>query len=122
MSASARSMGRARKNKAFWRALAFLAPALVLLGALVVAPIFATIDRSFFDRAGDQFVGLDNYAAVFQDDNTRKALTNNLIWVVFAPTIATALGLIFAVLSERVRWQTAFKLCVFMPMAISFLA
>ena len=38
------------------------------------------------------------------------------------PTVATALGLIFAVLTERVRWGTAFKLVVFMPMAISMLA
>jgi alpha-glucoside transport system permease protein len=36
--------------------------------------------------------------------------------------VATALGLIFAVLTERVRWGTAFKLVVFMPMAISMLA
>ncbi|CAM5427364.1 ABC transporter permease OS=Streptomyces fumanus OX=67302 GN=GCM10018772_08240 PE=3 SV=1 [Streptomyces fumanus] len=37
-------------------------------------------------------------------------------------TVATALGLVFAVLTERVRWGTAFKLVVFMPMAISMLA
>ena len=34
----------------------------------------------------------------------------------------TALGLIFAVLTERVRWSVAFKTVVFMPMAISLLA
>ena len=39
-----------------------------------------------------------------------------------APTLATAIGLIFAVLAERVRWETAFKVAVFMPMAISGLA
>lgn len=49
-------------------------------------------------------------------------MKNNAIWVVFAPTVATALGLIFAVLTERIRWGTAFKLIVFMPMAISMLA
>jgi alpha-glucoside transport system permease protein len=42
--------------------------------------------------------------------------------VVVAPTVATALGLVFAVLTERIRWGTAFKLLVFMPMAISMLA
>jgi ABC-type sugar transport system permease subunit len=36
--------------------------------------------------------------------------------------VATALGLVFAVLTERVSWGTAFKLVVFMPMAISMLA
>ncbi|WP_307050116.1 carbohydrate ABC transporter permease [Streptomyces achromogenes] len=100
----------------------FLLPALVLLGALVVYPIGYSVVRSFYDQSGDGFAGVDNYKALFTDDGIRTALKNNVIWVVFAPTIATALGLIFAVLTERVRWGTAFKLVVFMPMAISMLA
>ncbi|KOV54142.1 ABC transporter permease [Streptomyces sp. AS58] len=100
----------------------FLLPALVLLGALVVYPIGYSVIRSFYDQSGDGFAGFDNYQALFTDDGIRAALKNNIIWVVFAPTVATALGLIFAVLTERVRWGTAFKLVVFMPMAISMLA
>ncbi|WP_425246684.1 carbohydrate ABC transporter permease [Streptomyces sp. NEAU-NA10] len=100
----------------------FLLPALVLLGALVVYPIGYSVVRSFYDQSGDGFAGVDNYKALFTDDGIRTALKNNVIWVVFAPTVATALGLIFAVLTERVRWGTAFKLVVFMPMAISMLA
>ncbi|WP_229911448.1 carbohydrate ABC transporter permease [Streptomyces aurantiogriseus] len=100
----------------------FLLPALVLLGALVVYPIGYSVVRSFYDQSGDGFAGVDNYKALFTDDGIRTALKNNVIWVVFAPTVATALGLIFAVLTERIRWGTAFKLVVFMPMAISMLA
>ncbi|WP_254405801.1 carbohydrate ABC transporter permease [Streptomyces sp. AC627_RSS907] len=100
----------------------FLLPALVLLGALVVYPIGYSLIRSFYDQSGDSFAGFDNYEALFTDDGIRTALKNNVLWVVFAPTVATALGLIFAVLTERVRWGTAFKLVVFMPMAISMLA
>ncbi|MFI5572315.1 carbohydrate ABC transporter permease [Streptomyces sp. NPDC051740] len=100
----------------------FLLPALVLLGALVVYPIGYSVVRSFYDQSGDGFAGFDNYRALFTDDGIRTALKNNIIWVVFAPTVATALGLVFAVLTERVRWGTAFKLVVFMPMAISMLA
>ncbi|MFE6178585.1 carbohydrate ABC transporter permease [Streptomyces sp. NPDC056464] len=103
-------------------AVLFLLPALVLLGALVVYPIGYSLIRSFYDQSGDGFAGFDNYQALFTDDGIRTALKNNVIWVVFAPTVATALGLIFAVLTERVRWGTAFKLVVFMPMAISMLA
>nr|WP_030250404.1 sugar ABC transporter permease [Streptomyces violens] len=105
-----------------WIAGAFLLPALLLLGALVVYPIGYSVWRSLFDAPGSGFVGLDNYAELFSDDRIRTALKNNIIWVVVAPTVATALGLIFAVLTERVRWGTAFKLVVFMPMAISMLA
>lgn len=100
----------------------FLLPALVLLGALVVYPIGYSVVRSFYDQSGDGFAGFDNYQALFTDEGIRTALRNNIVWVVFAPTVATALGLIFAVLTERVRWGTAFKLVVFMPMAISMLA
>lgn len=100
----------------------FLLPALLLLGALVVYPIGYSVVRSFFDQSGDGFAGLGNYGALFSDRGIRTALQNNILWVVFAPTVATALGLVFAVLTERVRWGTAFKLAVFMPMAISMLA
>ncbi|MFH8558630.1 carbohydrate ABC transporter permease [Streptomyces celluloflavus] len=105
-----------------WVAAAFLLPALVLLGALVGYPIVFSVYRSLFDASGHGFVGLDNYGELFSDDGIRTALKNNIVWVVVAPTVSTALGLIFAVLTERVRWGTAFKLVVFMPMAISMLA
>ncbi len=103
-------------------ALPFLFPALLLLGALVLYPIVATLVRSLYDRSGDTFVGIENYTDALSSDSTLTALRNNLIWVVAAPSIVTALGLVFAVLSERVKWATAFKLVIFMPMAISFLA
>ncbi|WP_411127209.1 carbohydrate ABC transporter permease [Streptomyces sp. x-19] len=106
----------------WWVAAVFLLPALVLLGALVVYPIGFSVYRSLFDASGDGFVGLGNYGAMFSDEGIRTALRNNVVWVVVAPTVSTALGLIFAVLTERVRWGTAFKLVVFMPMAISMLA
>ncbi|MFP8907112.1 carbohydrate ABC transporter permease [Streptomyces atacamensis] len=105
-----------------WLAACFLLPALVLLGALVVYPIVYSVYRSLFDASGTGFVGLGNYVELFTDDDTLTAIRNNTIWVIVAPTVCTALGLIFAVLTERVRWGTAFKLIVFMPMAISMLA
>ncbi|MFJ8668974.1 carbohydrate ABC transporter permease [Streptomyces sp. NPDC093600] len=103
-------------------AAGFLLPALLLLGALVVYPIGYSVQRSFFDKSGASFAGLDNYIELFTDDTILTAVKNNAVWVVLAPAVATVLGLIFAVLTERVRWGTAFKLIVFMPMAISMLA
>jgi hypothetical protein len=100
----------------------FLLPALVLLGLLVVYPICYTLWRSLYDASGSGFVGLDNYVTMFTDSATFTAIKNNVIWVVVAPALITALGLIFAVVTERVRWAVAFKLVVFMPMAISMVA
>ncbi|MCZ4118780.1 sugar ABC transporter permease [Streptomyces sp. H39-S7] len=102
--------------------MAFLLPALLLLGALVVYPIGYTVQRSFFDADNSAFVGLKNFGEVFTDHANLTAVKNNAIWVIVAPVVATVLGLIFAVLTERVSWGTAFKLVVFMPMAISMLA
>ncbi len=102
----------------------FLAPAMLVLAVLVLYPIGYTAVRSLFGSEGfDEFVGIDNYIEMFQPGSaTWTAIKNNVIWVVVAPTVVTALGLVFAVLTERVRWATAFKVVVFMPMAISFLA
>ena len=97
-----------------WVAVLFLLPALVLLGALVVYPIGYSVWRSLYDADGSGFVGLENYGDIFSNDSTLTAVRNTAIWVAVAPAVVTVLGLIFAVLTERVRWGTAFKLIVFM--------
>jgi alpha-glucoside transport system permease protein len=116
-----RELGQTR-----WLALLFLGPALILLAAIVVYPLVYSVIRSLFDDgpAGGtgSFVGLKNYGSVFTDDSTFRAVKNNIIWIVVVPTVITIVGLIFAVLSERIRWASVFKLVLFMPMAISFLA
>src|SRR3982751_5046473 len=113
--------GAEGRRRTGWGALLFLLPALVLLGALVVSPIFFSVARSLFDKSGDAFIGVENYRTMFASSSTLTAIKNTMIWVVVAPSIVTALGLVFAVLSERIRWSTAFKVVVFMPMAVSFL-
>ena len=100
----------------------FLGPALVFLGVWLVYPTIRTIIRSFFDRAGSDFVFLDNYRSIFTNDTLLTAIKNNAIWVGVVPALVTAIGLIFAVMTERVSWSVAFKTVVFMPMAISLFA
>ena len=103
-------------------AVFFLLPAFILLGAWVIYPIIYSLVRSLYDAGGGTFVGAGNYASIFSDSNTLTTIRNNLIWVVVAPSLVTVLGLLFAVLTERIRWAPAFKLIVFMPMAVSLLA
>jgi alpha-glucoside transport system permease protein len=94
-----------------------------LLGVWVVYPAIYTIFRSFFGQSGfDNFVGIDNYKTLFTSDLLLTAIKNNAIWVAVVPAFVTAVGLIFAVLTERVSWSVAFKTAVFMPMAISAFA
>ncbi len=109
-------------RRALVTALIFLAPALFLLGALIGYPVVYSIWRSLFDASGHVFVGTANYVTMFTDPATFLSIRNNVIWVIVAPITCTVLGLIFAVLMNRIRWATAFKLIVFMPMAISMVA
>src|SRR5690606_13042219 len=103
-------------------ALVFLAPLLLVVGTLVLIPIVQTTWTSLYSEDGSRFVGLANYVDLLTSAQTRKAISNNLVWVVVAPTVVTVLGLLFAVLTDRIRQATAFRLVLFMPMAISFLA
>jgi alpha-glucoside transport system permease protein len=101
---------------------AFLLPAGIFLVVWLVYPTIRTIIRSFFGQDGNDFVGLSNYKDLFTTETLKTAIKNNAIWLAVVPALVTAIGLIFAVLTERIRWTTAFKTVVFMPMAISLFA
>jgi alpha-glucoside transport system permease protein len=98
----------------------FVAPALLLLGVYLLYPLLETFRLSFYDAAGEQFVGVSNYRWVLLDPQFLITIRNNALWLLVVPAAATALGLVVAVLADRVWWGTAAKTLVFMPMAISF--
>ncbi len=102
----------------------FLAPALFVLGVWVVYPVVYTVLRSFFGQSGylGTWVGLDNYKRLFTTSTLRTAIKNNAIWVAVVPAFVTSIGLLFAVMLEKIRWKVAFKTVVFLPMAISAFA
>jgi alpha-glucoside transport system permease protein len=105
-------------------AAVFLTPALAMLGVWMVYPAVYTIIRSFFGPTGffGSWTGVDNYKTLFTSSYFTTAIKNNAIWVAVVPAFVTAIGLVFAVLTERVRWAVAFKTAVFLPMAISAFA
>jgi len=102
----------------------FLLPACFVLVVWVIYPALYTIVRSFFGPTGylGHWVGIHNYKALFTTSTLTTAIKNNAIWVAVVPAFVTAIGLLFAVLTERVRWSVAFKTVVFLPMAISAFA
>jgi alpha-glucoside transport system permease protein len=111
-----------RSSRRWLLTLGFLAPAAFFLIVWIVYPTVYTMWRSFYDRSGRNFVGIDNYRTMFSSDTIRTALQNNALWIAVVPALITAIGLVFAVLTERIRWSVAFKTVVFMPMAISLFA
>lgn len=109
-----------KKGRDFWQLLAFIAPALLLLAVGLIYPAVRTAILAFFDRTGDEFVGLDNFAWMFTQPDILRTLINTLIWVALVPTLSTIIGLAYAVFIDKSKGEKVLKSLVFMPMAISF--
>jgi alpha-glucoside transport system permease protein len=102
------------------RAVIFIAPAFIVLFVFIIFPVFETIRLSFFDKRGEVFVGIYNYAWAIKDPDFRRSILNNFGWLLIVPTLSTFFGLVIANLADRVWWGTIAKSIIFMPMAISF--
>jgi len=106
-------------------ALLFVSPALLLIAFFIVYPAIKTIIFSFQTQTGIgfnaplQWTGFDNYTFMAQDDLIRGAIVNNVLWLVIVTPVTVILGVVFAVLFDRVRYESVAKSIVFIPMAIS---
>jgi alpha-glucoside transport system permease protein len=108
------------KSAERWQGFAFVGPAILLLLVGLIYPALRTTYQSFFDRSAANFVGLDNYITIFTNPDLLIVLRNTFLWVVLTPIIATAVGLVYAVLVDRARAEAFAKALIFLPMAISF--
>ncbi|RFC69280.1 MULTISPECIES: carbohydrate ABC transporter permease [Mesorhizobium] len=98
----------------------FIGPAILILGVYLIYPVVSTLLYSFYDKGGDNFVGLNNYRWLLGDEEFRNSLLNNLMWLIVVPAACTFLGLIIAVLTDKIWWGTIAKSLIFLPLAISF--
>jgi alpha-glucoside transport system permease protein len=122
----------------------YLLPALLVMSFFIVYPMFNTISLSFKNKDGNASAATTCVAGkpcwgVFE--NYRYALTaelnfdsvrdfwssfwqssfgNTLKWIVVMTAGTVGIGLVFAVLADRVRYERFAKAIIFMPMAISF--
>jgi len=108
-----------RKGDRLVAALFLLPTALMVLVGLVY-PGLRTIYESFYDAAGRSFIGLDNYQTIFTSSDQIVVLRNTVLWVVVTPFVATAIGLLYAILIDKARIESFAKALIFLPMAISF--
>ena len=101
---------------------AYLFPGFGLIGLLLIYPAIQTINYSFANNDATAYVGLENYTSIFADSRFRESLINNLLWLIFVPAITVAIGIIVAVLADRLspRGEKVAKSLIFLPMAISF--
>lgn len=100
--------------------LVYVGPAVFFLLIFQVYPALQTIYLSFMDRRSEVFVGLANYKYVFTSPVMLTAFRNNLFWLVFFTAGTVGLGLLFAILVDKVKYESFAKSIIFMPMAISF--
>jgi alpha-glucoside transport system permease protein len=100
----------------------WLAPALAFLVVFLVYPTIGTLIRSFQNKAGTQFIGFDNFSWFFGSDTSIIALRNSLIWLVVLTAITVGLGMLIALLVDRVRYEPVAKAVIFVPLAISMVA
>ncbi|GGS67631.1 hypothetical protein GCM10010156_28250 [Planobispora rosea] len=108
------------RRRARLHAAVLLAPALVLLAIGLVVPAVRTTLLSFMSGDGTAWVGLDNYIWMFTQPEAVTVLRTTLVWVALVPVLVTAVGLLYAVLVDRTRFESLAKSLVFLPMAISF--
>src|SRR4051812_34951379 len=101
------------------QAAAFVLPAVALILLGLLYPAVTSIYQSLFDQTGSNFVGLDNYKTVFTDSEQLTVLRNTAAWVILVPLFSTAIGLIYAVLVDRSRFEKFARALIFLPMAIS---
>jgi alpha-glucoside transport system permease protein len=97
----------------------FVGPAVAILFWYLALPSIRTFWISLFDADNLNFVGLQNYVAVFTDRDMFVAFRNNVMWIAFGATLSVVLGLLVAILADRSRFERLAKTLVFMPMAIS---
>lgn len=94
----------------------FLAPVLIFFVVFVLAPMVMGFITSFFNytMTDFEFVGLDNYVRMFQDEVFLKSLRNTLIIVVGSVPIVVIFALYVASQTyERSAFTRSFFRCVF---------
>lgn len=127
-----------RRTEAFQPWL-FVVPAFIMVAVFLVIPALETFRLSLMndvplrDAAGaillndagvkmteKGFVGLSNYAFLMRSDDFWLAIRNSVLWLIVVPTSCIILGMLIAVLADRLAWGTFAKSLIFVPLAISF--
>jgi alpha-glucoside transport system permease protein len=110
----------------------YLAGALLIMLVFIVYPTIRTFTLSLRDKTGEDWASadcvegqpcwgvLENYRYAFANPDMLEALRNNALWLLLTVPGTVGAGLMFAVLTDRVRYERVAKSLVFLPMAVSF--
>ena len=111
-----------------WHILVFLTPAVLVYTAIMIIPLFATLNLSLFttvDRVR-QFNGLDNFRTLFGDPRWSgsfwNALGNNTWFFIVHMLVQNPIGILLAALlsNPRLRGAAFYRTAIFVPTILSF--
>lgn len=111
-----------------WHILVFLAPAVLVYTAIMIIPLFATLNLSLFttvDRVR-QFNGLENFKTLFGDPRWSgsfwNALGNNTWFFIVHMVVQNPIGILLAALlsNPRLRGAAFYRTAIFVPTILSF--
>lgn len=112
-----------------WHIAVFLAPAVLVYTALMIVPLFGTLNLALFSRApegGTVFAGLRNFATLFGDPRWSgafwNALGNNAWFFLIHMLVQNPVGIMLAALlsSPRLRMAAFYRTAIFVPTILSF--
>ncbi|MGH2558198.1 MAG: carbohydrate ABC transporter permease [Thermomicrobiales bacterium] len=101
-------------------ALLLVLPTAVLLLLFSVYPVIQAAWDSFYRiplaTRAEEFIGLDNYRRIWQEESIRDAFYRTLLWTVTNVVVQSVLGLLIAlVLNAKLRGQDAARGLVLFP-------
>lgn len=124
---SAQTAVRARGSRQAWLGGLFALPALLLLVAVILAPLAVLIVLSFTDyeigAVHIQWLGLGNFERALADPVFRRAISNTLLYVAIVLPGGVALGLLAALLVHgRLRTRGLYEVVYFLPVTATLIA
>ncbi len=110
----------------------YLLPALIVMATFIVYPAFNTFYLSVRNNDNTGWAGtrcmagqpcwgiFENYRYALTSTIMQTAFLNNLKWILLMVSGTVAIGLLIAVLADKVKYEPVAKTIIFLPMAISF--
>lgn len=122
-------IGRGREAATAW---VFLAPTLIVIGLFTVIPGLAALAfgftdiglRDMRDPLSVEFVGTDNFAALFANGDFTRSILNTALFVVIGVPVTIVIGFVIAVIlnSGIRRMRPVYRAAIYLPVIANIVA
>jgi len=110
----------------------YLLPALIVMATFIIYPGLNTLYLSLRNTDNSAWAGLEckagescwgifeNFHYALTSTIMQAAFLNNIKWILIMVSVTVGMGLLIAILADKVRYESIAKSIIFLPMAISF--